>query len=884
MNIELYINGQLCDIGNPRDLGIVLKRVFIKPSELNTKDAQKSYEITLPATPHNNEIFAHINIEEVQGKFTTYPDALLYIDGVKILDGKFRLSSISRDSYRGNLGVPAPATIKDIFGETTMNQAGKWMIPFNGVPDLAYYNALDYKDVRSKDSEYNYGNIPPCIFPFVLYKLLPKESANGIYTAKDELDNSVNFSLDDFPPSVNCVHMLRQIFKNAGYNLTGSALNDPRINNLYVSYKNPNEHEIQWGTGEIKIEGSWGNLVDGVREQFRGNTDLSANYGFIIAEIMKYKNSRVRIIKDSGANVSQKNGITKLTVPATGLYKVRFNAGLKLPKSGSAGKDSDGISIIPGTLSDTSFEVKVLRNFDSSQIDIYPYLSPDNVFARNNINQEPNQEGNIYPQEGEVNFIDPYQNPYFICGFSWGNIPTNTENYDKYQNPHLEDEAIKHNPMATTGGISWTMDSGDDGIPKIESRIYSAVRSKEYTDKYGNGSNNIFKVELEGVEYPGTMLSTGEYATATGWISQVVWLEKGDDLSILMHSSMKRSVDENNFRQWHWINQQINYELSLQPFRHDIGWLKINEKGASTEPMKWNDTPTFINDRMNLMQTMPTGVKVNDWIDNFCKAFNLNLINTGNKNFELNIKKRDVVINTSSIIDLDRKAHINLCQNEPLGLPYLFDLGFTIDTSEEGYYESMTDKDDLNSGYDGGGQFYTGSMETSKVEQKSSFSYCWYKRLKDNTHPGNDIYTPVVTDHEVWENPHDYKDQKETKYYDKTQRFWYRHKTMEVIIGQQENRKTDVALVANEYADSDKPLSLDYENKAESIMGNYFLLLTGEKNYTSVECNLTAEEYARLPYSLARLNGDLYNIAEADGYDPLGSKKTKLRLIKRIKS
>ena len=80
MNIELYINGQLCDIGNPRDLGIVLKRVFIKPSELNTKDAQKSYEITLPATPHNNEIFAHINIEEVQGKFTTYPDALLYID------------------------------------------------------------------------------------------------------------------------------------------------------------------------------------------------------------------------------------------------------------------------------------------------------------------------------------------------------------------------------------------------------------------------------------------------------------------------------------------------------------------------------------------------------------------------------------------------------------------------------------------------------------------------------------------------------------------------------------------------------------------------------------------------------------------------------------
>ena len=140
MSIELYIKNRLCDINSPESLGIRLKRQFINPAELSVKDAQMSYEITLPATPNNNEIFSHVNVEEVQGKFRIYEDARLYVDGILILDGKFRLSEITQDSYKGNLGVPAPLTAKDIFGETMMNQAGKWLIPFTGVDDITRYN------------------------------------------------------------------------------------------------------------------------------------------------------------------------------------------------------------------------------------------------------------------------------------------------------------------------------------------------------------------------------------------------------------------------------------------------------------------------------------------------------------------------------------------------------------------------------------------------------------------------------------------------------------------------------------------------------------------------------------------------------------------------
>lgn len=79
-----------------------------------------------------------------------------------------------------------------------------------------------------------------------------------------------------------------------------------------------------------------------------------------------------------------------------------------------------------------------------------------------------------------------------------------------------------------------------------------------------------------------------------------------------------------------------------------------------------------------------------------------------------------------------------------------------------------------------------------------------------------------------------------------------------------------------------KKLKLNYENEPDSVMREYFTLLTYDKEYTSAECFLTAEEYEALPRAYVRLNGDLYNVVDADGFDPLGKQKTKLQLIKKL--
>lgn len=852
MNIELYIGDRLCDIGNPENLGIYLKRVFIKPSELSVKDAQKSYEISLPATATNNEIFNYTNVEEVQGKFKVYDKARLYIDGILILDGKFRMSQITRDAYIGNLGVPAAKTVKDIFGETMMNQAGKWLIPFEGVQSITDYNTGKYETGK-------YGDNAPCIFPLVLYGLLPKYSSNNNYSAKNVYDDSVRLKLNDFPPSVNVIHMLQKIFDNAKYKLTGSAITDERLKNLYVSYKNPNNYEQEWNSQKIEISGSWGKYKNNHTEskvfinEFK--VDTGGQFGPATWEaaninLLKADNKKIDYDISNPYIESTSQGI-KLIIPHTGLYKLIFNAKIKVID------EHVSWPTLPNLI-DTNFEIKVVRHWDDENLQKEKL---DNSFYKDNQIQEYKepQNSNIFPQEGNVNFIDPKQNANLLCGLAWGVRGSNM-----YINPVASN---KHNPMAIKNGPSWSSETSF--------MAYSAVNSQSYINRQGTPVNK-YSLTLEGA--PKTKTNRTDSQNGDGQIAQIVWLEKDEPISIISSSFYEMSHD-------YWFNHSIEFSLSLEPFMDSKGWIAIDGNGNSntTRPLKWNDTPTFYADQIDLIKHLPSNIKINDWIDNFCKTFNLELVNTANTTFELNVKNDGIPSNVSNPINLDNKANIEQRTNESLKLPSVYELGFTVDTGEEGYYRSMErDKNNdpiLNSGQDGSGKYYTGSGESNVLRETSGFSYCWYKDIFDNK--GNLFASvPVITNHEIWDVDYGYEEMKDKEYYDQAQRFWYKNGVLDIVANNTLNIKA--AQVSNEYKGV-KNIILDYENRSDSIMRNFFLIFANSSNnYTTVSCYLTAEEYNRLKYSLIKFNGDLYYVAEADGYNPMDKNKCTLKLIRMI--
>ncbi|MFT4224712.1 hypothetical protein [Dysgonomonas sp.] len=862
MNIELYIGDRLCDIGNPENLGIYLKRVFIKPSELSVKDAQKSYEISLPATATNNEIFNYTNVEEVQGKFKVYDKARLYIDGILILDGKFRMSQITRDAYIGNLGVPAAITVKDVFGDINMNQTGTWLKDFANVTDITTYNTAANS---------------PVIFPLALYSLLQKRNIDGNFSMKNVYDNSVVFGLDDIPPSINVIQLLQKIFENAKYTLTGSAVNDERIRNLYVSYKNPDDYQPQYGLGPMEVLGVWGNYRSDIVEKNFTKNRIGDRYSIIASNIFNATNSDT-IITDTGANILKtQSGNTKnirFKIPNSGLYKITFNANIRLKPEPY--KNPIGMHITTKTFDETgsNFELKLVRYSDRDKFNNEKY---DNTFFKNNQDQESDVDGSIYPQPGAVNFIDPLQNSDFICGFAWGKPSLND-----LINPAAPTRY--NNPMAISGGRSWSFALPDG----TQNRYFSAINSPGYVSRSGSSLPNADKFEVNLQNAP-TGTNMVDNKSANGVISQVVWLEKGEMLDIVSVSTLDIVSMPPLVSLSRWINHEIYFSLSVVPFTPYKNWLKVDIDGAGTASMDFNNPAVFNLEKMDLINFLPSNIKVNDWIDNFCKAFNLRLENTSDKVFELNIKSTEVISRLSNIIDLDKKASVMRRTNQSLGLPYLYDLGFTIDNSEEGYVRSMkidknTEERILNSGITGGGQFYTGSCEKDVISQRSSFSYCWYKNLYANDNDAKNetnpiLSVPVITDSEVWENDYDYDEMRSKRYFDKAQRFWYKDSLFDAKI----NDQTDVklALVKNSYSGA-KSIILDYENKQRSILRNFFLLLTNDKDYTFIDCYLSPEEYASLPVSLIKFNGDLYHTAEIDGYGPTGRNAGTLKLIKRI--
>lgn len=1070
MNIELYINNQLCDIDSPEKLGITLKRVLIKPSELNVKDAQKSYDISLPATVRNNEIFNYANVEETQGKFKVYGDARLYVDGVLILDGKFRLSEITRDYYRGNLGVPAPLTVKDVFGETKMTENDPLMIDFK---DFA-------ASVNKVNEAANKGETTECIFPYVLYGLLPKNIGSGssISTDRELWDESVIIRMQDMPPSINVINILKHIFSSKGYGLSGTALSDPRLNKLYMSYKNDENYVQPWNYGdqmEIKIKGKWNNIwwidKNDNPNQFERHVHQTNVDGFTYYTTNLFDANRVEIedrdIVDKGSNVvvtkeDEESGYIRnscqVTIPMSGLYKVRLKSNINVSninnerKTDKKGTDiqfvsgqSDGDSDA-NSFNKNRYEIKLLRDWGTDDFGFSNIRTNKRYYRNNLIQQKPKEreraehpvpQNSYFPtlgftkdgKEREIMFVDPSENSNYVVGLAWGSPwhheSDNTDSADfNYLMGVNADNTVYGTVLVAKNGFSWNSGLGNSNVSKIAIhnpegyKKYGAIltlqnvkdvppldlpsgniRSNVYFDGNGilqplsdtnqkskvlsrkeldadstyilaipknkgwkgsvrlyNSSNetvgspqiveaeineeykeydeyifetmngykylsleimfdspsdpasrfdisnttrykkfneqnemigwrgtNRFKMEIE--NSPDSYARRGWYKGAKanrlwdgdGEVNAIVWLNAGEKVTLAVSSDNGTIVKSG--RHWGWVYHNFDFELDITPFRTDSDWIKVDSSGTGIEvkdedKMNWNDPVTFPKDKIDLVKFLPNDVRTDEFIDNFCKAFNLKLSQTGKTEFSLDLKQTKKAQHYE-VINLDKSATVLKVANESLGLPFGYSLGFTVNESEEGYTKSEDD---------GGGTYLTGAPEGSLVEQKSSFSYNWFKdiKMKDKTAT---IPLPVISEAEPWTDSMPYIEAMGKRYWNLAQRFWYFDGLLSDLNISFHYGKDKQELKPAKVSNALSGLStLSYKDESNTILDNYFSLITdANSNYTVVESYLTPLEYSKIgDGARVRFNGDLYYIAEVDGYDPLGQKPAKLKLIRKL--
>ena len=979
MKIELYIDKQLCDISDPDKFSVYLKRQLYNPTELNTKDAQASYTITLPASTTNNRIFGFANVEEVRGKFERLYDAELIVNGVRIFEGNFKLSEIDSYSYKGNLGIPAPKTAKDIFGDKVMNKMGEWKL------DLSKYEGLNFI------SEINKQENPPCIFPFVLYGLLPKvlemetdadkdieddtpeEEINYINEYKNKFkniyDQTVRLGIEDFPPSVNCLQMLEKIFDNAGYKLTGSAFSDERLKHLYVSYKNPNDYVQEWNWGDLgkmSVHAQW-STHDNSGEETKYEKQITKSTDCYAINLFNSNRLKPLKIDDKGTNIIyskypetytlKEKPITDnrhsihMIIPRSGYYKVKLKCDkfqlYTEPDNGAKYEDTiSGIRFVgvnqnngvDNSFNRSRYEIQVLRDYAEGDFRLSDLAGLFNSPQFPQTKQDDSSQfPKFHPASGDPMVIDPSVNQNFICGLHWGQHSDQYETYGP--------GAYAGNYMFIANGFSWdkTFSQKNKILCAYDSSIYDIYNNRNESGNYHyygkifpeateegqeESKNPEWKTGLLKKRYgyfkeePDFSSSASKYnhirqtvskdiinyrfteCSGKGYVECTIWLEKGERITAGVVGDLgDQKGSGNGIYDDSVVMTDMEFILEIEPFRTDIEWCNFDSLGNYNPKnvLSWNDTGDygFQQGFINLIDFLPSGQKANDWIDNFCKAFNLSLLHTESDKFELNVKYKELISHTSNLIDLDKRAHTVNRNNASLGLPEKYKLGFSANADEEGYFESMQEDGRGNkitsTAYSGGGEFITGSHDTGTTEQTSNFSYCWYKQLYTPNESKESIphfiLVPVISDHEVWKitGKGDYQDMMSKTYFDKTQRFWYHSgNTVEIKLGDTRNdpdastgKIVDIAITSNKQT-GNAPISLNYEDEPGSIMRHYFFLLNNNSNYTEVECYLTPQEYAKVNVSLAKFNGDLYNITSVDGYDPGCHKPAKLKLIPKI--
>lgn len=338
MNIDILVNGQRVDILDRNSINLRLNNVLYDPTEINNVQAEYSFSFNLPTTPNNNRIFDYANVLAKLNKFSNTYKCEVYSDEILIFEGNLRIQSIKKGFYNVNLVNIKINTLEDIFGDMRLNEV-EWSIPFNGAPSINTYNA----DGNSK-----------VIFPLISYGVFQKDpiSTNydyNNYTGKTVIDNYTRFYYESFSPSANLIELVKRLFEQRGYNVSGDVFRDERLNYIYMSTNIADDQKPTYNIGNPTLGKA--SVTAEFSNYYNVNNGQQYNAGYLEHDLsFPYQGHYYR---DSGTEynwpsvdiydiwASETSRVVPgtnylfddncIVIPADGLYKVSMVANITLP-------------------------------------------------------------------------------------------------------------------------------------------------------------------------------------------------------------------------------------------------------------------------------------------------------------------------------------------------------------------------------------------------------------------------------------------------------------------------------------------------------------------------------------------------------------------------
>ena len=931
--VEIIINGERIDVTSEESLGIRITNKLFEPTKFTTKQATFSYSFEVPSTDRNNRIFGYGNVLSQENKFRTRYNCEVYSDGDLLFEGSAIVREFKDNKYTLNLVNIKVDALSDIFGEAKLTDI-PWYVDFSGATTINSVNA---------DESTKY------FFPLVSYGVFKKvpyysdEIAND-YTSKFSLDSYNRWWNESFYPSMNVMETMKRAFEWKGYKVGGTAFQDPYISNIYASCNLADDQQPIYNLGNPMF-----GAVD-ISMQYTTNADdaysQDLNYQYFqltelqnifrtkksFAEDYNFKFINTYDLMGSGATITVNEDTYMydpeekcVVIPADGFYEIQLTTESTLNTSSLdnvmqlrlTGFQQDIVEdefTIQGNLEETMpIEIHLVRNYDDN-IELikgkynkrYTNGDPTDQLPTNVMEWQ-----TCYPHEKLYNSICPTKYDSDLTSNESNKTPT--KNNGKMPRPAInEDVNIEYEPsllgyvykdneiMAYDQAISSSFICGTSSLARTNAvmkngRSWSRSSTIQNESLYVN-SGYYKHGELGGVEsWVDTNFNVNDLRMSpisnvdessnsmTSNLTCVVKLNRNDIIKLFVVHRGYQDIDGNEL----YYSTTSNVRLKMRA----VSPRKYPDFVSSAKYGMVSEFPA----QLNLSNFTNQETTIDSWIENVKKAFNLDIIQTGNL-IEINTQK-GINKDINYAIDIDDRVSKSDVKTSYISYPRTMAVKWRVDTEEWGFEKSVPkDKINLDDWFNYGDSGYTviqlsdDSYETTDEQTQVGFSFTWYDGFKwfevyqngNEAESGKTLVIPVIEKSEYMADGYGYDEAMKHDGYSMAQRFWYRGEQGDEYVWLASHMREQVYITLPKATFNGFHLS--YKDNEMSLLTEYFNckpLLSS--NYVEVDVYLTPQEYNLLKDGVkVHFDKDLYYVSEISGYAPDGSQPTTLKLIKQV--
>lgn len=459
--------------------------------------------------------------------------------------------------------------------------------------------------------------------------------------------------------------------------------------------------------------------------------------------------------------------------------------------------------------------------------------------------------------------VDTCNNSNFVCGFA-------------------QTEWLR-GPAVLKDGLSWNSSYQDYNYDVLYNCDgYYITQDMEEFEKTNWNKNELPGAPNCSVTPVGTYLSQG-------YIYMTVKLNKGDMLGLYY---VTRHYNSSANRGGYQYQVQSNGSLEIEA---------IAPEDTNRDLIKY-DMDSLFDEELNLGNFCHDEQKMSDFINDIIKAFNLSFSIEGNT-ITLNKQK---ITESNGFIDLDNRVNNSEITIKNINFPSSLQINFTIDTEEEGFYQSVPeDKIELNNWKDYGDYgseklILTNNEESNDLTETLRLSYDWtttfklmdiYRYAHNGYSTTTNVEIPTIGKSEWYIENYKYEEMMKYDGRSMNQRMWFRESPMtnyRLPCNATYDEATEddwyyVTIPSIEKTINGKNYDLSYKNHEGSLLKTFYNLdYDSSTNEVELKCFITPNEYKLLSQgSPVKFDSDLYDINEIQ-YNLNGDETSKLTIMKRI--